>query len=152
MTFHELLFVLFASSLVLWLGGAITGQLMLARSRVLHDVTFAARLIPMVRWLITTIYIPAATTAFASGLLLAYRNGVSFTTPWLLFLIVVFVVTVIIGSVYSLPEYQRLTKVLNERGPQDKDLQRRLTVAAWLNRAELCLVVLGLIGMTLNLM
>jgi hypothetical protein len=56
------------------------------------------------------------------------------------------------ASVYSLPEYKRLTQVLNERGPQDASLQRRLTVAAWLNRVELCLVVMGLVGLTLSLL
>lgn len=152
MTFVELLIVLLVLSLILWVGGAITGQIMLVRARVIHDTTFAANLIPMVRWLITTIYIPAAATAFTSGLVLAYLNDVSFTTPWLLFLILVFMATVIMGSVYSLPEYKRLTQVLNERGPQDAGLQHRLTVAAWLNRLELSLVVIGLVGLMAHLL
>jgi hypothetical protein len=148
MLFNELLAALLVLSLIFWVGGAITGQIMLARARVLHDMTFAANLIPMVRWLITTIYIPAAATAFTSGLVLAYLNGISLTTPWLLFLIFVFTATVIMGSVYSLPEYKRLTQMLNERGPHDMELHRRLTLAAWFNRIELCLIVIGLVGIT----
>jgi hypothetical protein len=62
------------------------------------------------------------------------------------FPILVFVATIRMGSVYSLPEYKRLTRVLEERGAQDRDFQQRLTRAAWLNRIELGFVVLGIIG------
>lgn len=103
-------------------------------------------MIPYVNWIIPHVYIPAAVTAAVSGLLLVYLRDIPFSTPWLLFLLVVFVATNIMGSVYSLPEYRRLTPMLKERGPGDEEVQRRLVRASWLNRIELLLIAVGLLG------
>jgi len=60
---------------------------------------------------------------------------------------VVFLVTVIVGSVYSLPKYGRLVALLHTSDDQHPLLQRRIAIAAWVNRVELLLVVIGLVGM-----
>ena len=146
MTLPQLLLSLLILSLIVWVGGAVTGQIIVARALATDKTTFAANMIPYVNWIIPHVYIPAAVTAATSGLVLAYLQNVPFTTPWLLFLLVVFVATNIMGSVYSLPEYRRLTRMLEERGPRDEEIQRRLVRASWLNRVELLLIVMGLVG------
>lgn len=145
MLLDHILVSLLAVSLILWVGGAVTGQIWMFRARTLGDMTFTATLVPYINWIIRRIYVPAAATAFSSGMILAWRSGVPFTTPWLLFLIVVFLATIAVGSSYSLPEYARLAAQAQDNS-QDPALHRRIATAAWVNRVELLLVLTGLVG------
>lgn len=115
------------------------------------DLALRAALVPYINWIFRFVYIPMSATAVTSGLLLAWRAGIPFTTPWLVFPIVVFLATVVVGSVYSLPECGRLTALLRDANGRDQAIQRRIDVAAWVNRIELTLVVIGLIGISVQL-
>ena len=146
MTFNTMLLALMACCLIIWVGGAITGQIWMFRAGQRGDLTLRAALIPYINWIIRFVYIPMSATAFTCGLLLAWRNGIPFTTPWLLFPVVVFLTTVLVGSIYSLPEYGRLTALLRDSNGRDPAIQRRIEVTAWVNRGELLLVLISLIG------
>lgn len=147
MTLNTVLLALIACCLMIWVGGAITGQIWMFRAGRQGDLALRAALIPYIHWIIRFVYIPMAAIAVTCGLVLAWRNGIPFTTPWLLFPLVVFLGTVIVGSVYSLPEYGRLVTLLRTNEAQNPAIQRRIEIAAWVNRVELLLVVIGLIGL-----
>ncbi len=142
---EQLLFTLLILSLMLWVGGAVTGQIWMFRARTLGDDAFAAKVVPYVNWIIRRVYIPAAATAFTSGMLLVWLKELSVTSPWLIFLISVFLATIVVGSVYSLPEYNRLENIA-QQDPSNQMLHRRLNRAAWVNRVELTLVLVGVVG------
>lgn len=142
-----LLLLLLVVSLVVWVGGALTGQLWMARAQHRGDAAFAAGLVPWLLWTIPRVYIPASLIAVAAGSVLALRHGVALTTPWVLFPLLVYAATVVTGTVYSLPEYRRLAALAGQRDPRDPELQRRIATAAWVNRVELLLVLLGLAGL-----
>jgi hypothetical protein len=140
------LIIIMALCLIIWVGGAISGQIWMFRAGQRGDLQLRALLIPYINWIIRFVYVPLAATAFTCGLLLVWRAGISFASPWVLFPIIVFLGTIVVGSFYSLPEYARLTKAFNAQNSGDPELQRRVEIAAWVNRIELTLVVLGLIG------
>lgn len=150
MALNSWLAVLLTLSLGIWVGGAITGQIWMFRAGLRGDLVTRATLLPQINWIIRAIYIPMAVTAVTSGLLLAWRTGASLTAPWLLFPLAVFGATIVVGSLYSLPEYTRLVRILRERGPNDGALQRRIDIAAWVNRVELLLVLVGIVGIVLQ--
>lgn len=141
-----ILVTLLVLSLIVWVGGAITGQIWMFRAGQQGDLNTRVVLLPQILWIIRRVYIPMAATAFTSGLLLAWRAGVSWTAPWLLFPVIVFIATVVVGSLYSLPEYSRLVALLGHRSASDPELQRRIEIAAWVNRVELGLVLIGVVG------
>lgn len=146
MTLNAILAALMACGIIIWVGGAITGQIWMFRARQLGDLQLRATLIPYINWIIRTIYIPMASVVGTCGLLLAWRSEISLTTPWVLFPMIVFIGTIIVGSAYSLPEYARLVTLLQDGNLRDPAIQRRIEVAAWVNRIELFLVLIGLIG------
>lgn len=133
-------------STMVWVGGAITGQVWMARARLTDDHSTRAMLLPQINWIIRRVYIPMAATAFTSGLLLAWRTGTPLRAPWVLFPIIVFLATVLTGSLYSLPEYTRLVTLLHDHSPEEPSLDRRIELAAWVNRVELALVLVGIVG------
>jgi uncharacterized membrane protein len=134
-------------AIVVWIGGAITGQIMLARAR--DDDVLVVLLVEEVRWLITRVYIPSATIAFLSGLGLAIVTGTPLTAWYVAFPLVLYVVLALMGGAYSLPEYNRLLEAADQHGiavVSDPEWNNRLWTTAWLNRVELALFALAIIG------
>ncbi len=126
-------------SLVVWVGGAITGQFMLARARARRDNVQVVLLVEQVRWLITHVYIPAGAVAFVSGVGLALATGTPLTAWYVVLPLLMYVGLAFMGGLYSLPEYTRLVKAAGERGVSDPEWHQRLWKAAWVNRIELAL-------------
>jgi hypothetical protein len=147
MTINSLLLVLMAWSVLVWVGGAITGQIWMFRAGQRRDFQLRATLIPYINWIIRTVYIPMASTALTCGLILIWRLDIPFATPWIAFPLSVFFVTIIVGSVYSLPEYGRLITLLDHGTPHDKRIHQRIELAAWVNRIELLFVLLAIGGL-----
>jgi uncharacterized membrane protein len=150
MLLNKMLLALMVCSLMIWVGGAITGQIWMFRAGQRSDLQLRAALIPYINWIIRFVYIPMASIAGSTGVLLAWRTGIPFTTPWILFPLGIFLATIVIGSVYSLPEYARLVNALRDADGHDPRLQRRIDIAAWVNRIELVLVLTGVIGIVIQ--
>lgn len=146
MTTSHFLLLLFIVGLIVWLGGATTLQLVVARARILDRPAFIANLIPYLYWTTRRVYLPAAAIGLFSGSLLLSQQDVPITEPWSIFLLAVLVAVTISGEVYSMPEYKQLIIMLKERGPSDKEIHRRFIKVCWLTRIELLLISTGLIG------
>ena len=134
-------------SVVIWVGGAITGQIMLARAR--EDDVLVVLLVEHVRWLITHVYIPSATAALLAGLGLAFVTGTPLTAWYVAFPLALYVGLAIMGGMYSLPEYKRFLEAADRHGVSvlsDPDWHRRLWRTAWLNRIELALFAIAFVG------
>lgn len=123
-------------SLVVWVGGAVTGQLLFAQTR--EDGAFTVRLVRAFRWLIVWVYIPAASIAAASAVGLALSTGVSLATWWVALPLVMYVGLAVMGGVYSLPTYDRLIRDAEAHGTSAA-WYRTLWRAVWVNRIELAL-------------
>lgn len=141
---EAVLSVLAIAAVVLWVGGAVTGQVWMVLLR--RDPRTRHALVPLILWTITRVYIPAAAVAGSSvaGLVLL---GVVPVTGWLLALAAVFALTMAVGSLCSLPEYRRLAAAI-AWGDGGASVDARLIVASWMNRVELCLIA-GLGAMVL---
>lgn len=126
-------------SLVVWVGGAVTGQVVLARARAQGDDALVAALIDHIRWLITRVYIPAGSAALVSALALASRLGLPILTWWVALPVALFLGLAVVGGVYALPEYARLSAMAEARGVRSAELHRRLGRVVWVNRVELAL-------------
>jgi hypothetical protein len=141
-----MLWFAFGLGLALWVGGAVTGQVMMARAKARKDYRTVVVLTREVSWIIPRVYIPVGVLAIASGLALVVLTGTSFFAWWVVLPILVYLGIVVMGSAYSLPEYGRLNRMFAERGERDPEAHRRLTRAAWVNRIELAIVALALFG------
>ena len=146
----EALWFLFPMGLGLWVGGAITGQIMMARAKARQDRQLMVGLTREISWIIPRFYIPVGLIGMVAGLALLLLSEVSFFSWWVLFPLLVYLGIVVMGSVYSLPEYGRLNEMFARRGENDPEAHRRLTVAAWVNRVELVVVAAALFGIVVG--
>ncbi|MCG7418200.1 hypothetical protein MHY30_11860 [Microbacterium sp. ACRRU] len=135
-----------ALSLVLWLGGAVSGQILLARllDRDVEGRETAAYLRQLL-WIIPRIYVPLGFVAVGCGVALIVLTGANPLAPAILVPILLYIVTAVAGSAISAPGYIRLLRA-NERGLSRDEFRRALLPLAWVNRTELALVLsVGLI-------
>ena len=146
MNMFVVLWFLFAMGLALWVGGAVTGQIMIARAEARKDYRAVVALTREISWIIPRVYIPVGILAIISGLALVVLTGTSFFSWWLVFPTLVYLGIVVMGSTYSLPEYGTLNRMFAERGERDPEAHRRLRRAAWVNRIELVIVAVALFG------
>lgn len=130
-----------AASVVVWVGGAISGQLILAR---ILDTAGGSEVLTYLRqllWIIPRIYVPAGFLALACGLGLAARTDVAFTSAQVVVPVALYTMTAVAGAAISAPGYVRLVRLADRAGPDHPDIRRRLQPLAWLNRVELTLVL-----------
>jgi hypothetical protein len=69
---------------------------------------------------------------------------------WVLFGFIVFLLSFISGAGYLGPESGRLGKLVDERGPEDPEYQRRLKRIFRVSRIELLLLILVVLDMTVK--
>jgi hypothetical protein len=147
---EAVLWFLFAVGLALWVGGAVTGQVMMARAKARKDRGLMVGLTREVAWIIPHLYIPVGIVGIGAGLALLFLTGTGLFAWWVLFPLAVYLGIIVMGSVYSLPEYGRLNRMFAERGENDPEAHRRLMRAAWVNRIELAIVLLALFGIAVG--
>lgn len=136
----RLLRFLFAAGVGVWVGGATTLQILMARATRSDDPRALAAGMDQVNWAIRSVFIPAGVLAAPAGLLLVARTDATFRDRWVERPILLYGAVIVTGSVYSLPEYTRLLALADQRGGADPELRRRLRRATWVNRVELALV------------
>lgn len=137
---HWLIFAI-ALSLVLWVGGAVSGQILLARL-LDRDMTGAetSAYLRQLLWIIPRVYVPLGIIAVGCGILLVSMTGADPLSPAISIPFVLYAVTAVAGSVVSAPGYRNLLRA-NENGLSREDFRRKLLPLAWINRSELALVL-----------
>ncbi|OJY40274.1 MAG: hypothetical protein BGP03_00175 [Pseudonocardia sp. 73-21] len=128
-------------SLVLWVGGAISGQVLMARLLDGGDGRRVLDYLRLLMWIIPRFYVPLGLVALGCGLGLVVQAGASFGSPVVAVPLGLYLVTAVAGSAVSAPGYLRLMTFASTHGPDHPDVRRRLLRLAWLNRVELGLVV-----------
>jgi hypothetical protein len=126
--------------LVLWVGGAVSGQILLARLLDRASGREVLEYLRLLLWIIPRVYVPAGMVGVGCGIALVAVSGVSFTQPAVVVPLALYALTAVAGSVFSAPGYVRLIRLADTQGPDDPRVLRRLMPLAWLNRAELTLV------------
>ena len=128
-------------SLVLWVGGAVSGQILLARllDRDVEGDETAAYLRQLL-WIIPRFYVPLGFVAVGCGAALVLLTGANPLAPAILIPFALYLLTAVAGSAISAPGYVRLLRA-HSAGLSQSEFRRRLLPLAWLNRVELALVV-----------
>jgi len=130
-----------STSLVVWVGGAISGQVILAR---LLDKGRSEQVLDFTRVLLLIIpvfYVPVSLVALGCGVALIAIHGVAFWSPQVVIPLALYLMASVAGGAISAPGYTRLIRFAEANGPEHPDVRRRLVPLAWLNRIELSLVV-----------
>lgn len=131
-----------ATALTLWVGGAVSGQIVLARLLDGQRPAEVTRYLRQLLWLIPRFYVPLGVLAVGAGCYLVATGPAAFSDPAVYIPLALYAITSVAGSGISAPGYVRLLRRLEG----DEDIatpanRGTLLGLAWLNRLELILVV-----------
>jgi uncharacterized membrane protein len=105
-----------------------------------------------IEWYGTRVLLPTSLTLVVLGFILLHESsgGYDLGQGWVTFGFVVWLFSFIVGAGYLGPESGRLGKMVEERGPDDPEYQRRLARIFLFSRIELLLLILVVLDMTVK--
>jgi len=140
--------ILFA---VVWVGSNTAIQILVIRAtRAGPDKM--AYLASEVEWYGTRVLIPSALTLVVLGFILLNESSGAYDLGqgWVLFGFIVFLLSLVSGAGFLGPESGRLGKMVDERGAEDPEYQRRLRRIFLVSRIELVLLILVVLDMAVK--
>jgi uncharacterized membrane protein len=136
---------------VVWVGSDVAIQIFVMRARRAGPER-VAYFATEIEWYGTRVLVPTSLTLVVLGFILLHESSGAFDLGqgWVTFGFVVWLLSFIAGAAYLGPESGRLSKMVEERGPEDAEYQRRLSRIFLVSRIELLLLVLVVLDMTIK--
>jgi uncharacterized membrane protein len=136
---------------VVWVGSNTAIQILVIRARRAGGERIAY-LASEIEWYGTRVLLPTALTLVILGFILLHESSGAYDLGqgWVLFGFLVWVFSTVVGAGYLGPESGRLGKLVDERGPDDPEYQRRLGRIFIVSRIELLLLILAVLDMTVK--
>jgi uncharacterized membrane protein len=140
--------ILFA---VIWVGSDVAIQIFVMRAKRAGPERLAY-FATEIEWYGTRVLVPSSLILVILGFILLHESSGAFDLGqgWVTFGFVVWLLSFIAGAAYLGPESGRLSKLVEERGPDDPDYQRRLARIFVVSRIELVLLILVVLDMTVK--
>ncbi len=136
---------------VIWVGSNTAIQIFVIRAQR-AGTDRLAYFASEIEWYGTRVLIPSSLTLVVLGFLLLHESSGAYDLGqgWVTFGFVVWLLSFIAGAGYLGPESGRLSKLAEERSPDDPEYQRRIARIFVVSRIELLLLVLVVLDMTVK--
>jgi uncharacterized membrane protein len=149
-TRYELLTFLHIAAAVIWLGAGFLIALLVFGAERAGDRAKEAGHHQDVGWLAPRLFIPASLSTFVFGLLLVIDGPWSFDQLWITVAMMGWAVSFALGFFYFKPEGERIGALVEERGPADPEVDRRLHRLNIVDRLQLAILFLVLADMVVK--
>jgi hypothetical protein len=105
-----------------------------------------------IEWYGTRVLVPSSLGLVIIGFVLLHVSAGAYDLGqgWVLFGFIVWLLSASAGTFYLGPESGRLSKLVDERGPEDPEYQRRLSRIFVVSRIELLLLILVVLDMAVK--
>ena len=133
---------------VIWVGGAFITEMHAIRAQRGGAVSLAA-FAKDSEFVGFRVFLPASLILLATGIWLISRDVFSLD-EWVVWGLIVIGLSVITGAGYLGPESGRIGKLMEERGEDDAEVQRRLSRLFLVSRIELVLLISVVLVMALK--
>jgi uncharacterized membrane protein len=136
---------------VVWVGSNTAIQIFVIRA-VRAGPDRIAYLASEIEWYGTRILLPSSLALVILGFILLHESTGAYDLGqgWVMFGFVVWLLSFITGAGYLGPESGRLSKMVDERGPEDPEYQRRLARIFVISRIELLALILVVLDMVVK--
>jgi uncharacterized membrane protein len=134
---------------VVWVGGAHMIQLFASRIVKGGDPVRLAGLAKDAAWVGSHIFAPSSLLIVIFGFLLVEEADIGYPF-WIIFGLAVFAFSFLSGALFLGPESRRIGKLVDERGADDPEVNRRIKRVLAYARFELLLLVLVVVDMVIK--
>ncbi|MGH2754762.1 MAG: DUF2269 family protein [Actinomycetota bacterium] len=143
MTWYEFLKTAHVLLAILWVGGAITFQMIAIR--ILKEDP-PARLVPFTRdteAIGMKVFLPASLVLLIAGILMVLDSpGIDFTDAWIIIGLGGIVSTIVIGAGFLGPESGRLATLIEQKSDTDPEVVQRITRILLISRIDLVILLI----------
>jgi uncharacterized membrane protein len=146
---YELLLFVHVMGAIIWVGGNVTIQAIGTRLRRSDDPVQMAQFAGHVEWVGTRILTPAAIVIVIAGVFMVL-DAWSFELLWVIIGIAGFIYSLVAGAVFLGPLSGRTGKMIQERGPEDPEVQSNLAKLFNFSRIELVILIIVVFAMTVK--
>lgn len=147
MSRYEVIKFLHVLAVIVWVGGGVLFQVLLARTKRLGPDAMAT-FTQAGEWTSTRIFMPASFAALGSGIWLVVDGPWSFADTWITLGLIGFAISAINGSANLGPTSKKMKELIADKGPADPGVQRlarRLDVAGRIDLLVLIAVVFDMV-------
>jgi uncharacterized membrane protein len=150
MTAYQWLLALHILSIVVWVGGNLTIQILATRIRASHEPVRMAAMGGDAEWVGMRVFLPASILAVISGVSLVLNGNWGWNHFWIGFGIFGFLFSAIVGSAFLGPESGRIKTLIESEGPNSSAVQARTDRVFLISRIELVILFLVVADMALK--
>ncbi len=147
MELYEPLKVIHVLAAVLWVGGAATIQILVTRMQRAKEM---ARISELGRDLEMKFYAPLSVIVLLAGIGMVIVSGWNFTDLWIVFGLVGIIASALVGTIYLGPESGRIGALTEQKGPDDPEVQARMSRLFTISRIELAVLLLIVVNMVVK--
>jgi uncharacterized membrane protein len=134
---------------VVWVGGALTIQLFAMRARAAHSGQRMADFAADAEFVGMRVFMPASLVLIVFGFLLIHQGHWGYKA-WVVFPLVVWVLSFLTGAGFLGPESGRLNALIAREGVDHPEVSARIDRIFLVSRIELVLLLLVVADMTLK--
>jgi len=132
---------------VIWVGGAMATQVFAVRAQASADPERMAEFARDAEFIGTRLFAPSAVIVVIFGFLLVHEGNWSLGTTWLVFALIVFAASFLVGIAFLGPESGRIARVIEQHGPASPEARRRIDRIFLISRVELLFLLLVVVDM-----
>jgi uncharacterized membrane protein len=127
---------------ITWVGGAIMLNVLNTRSIRSKDPARLATAARETEWVGTRVIAPTTLVLLAMGItMVAVNEAWTIGQLWIILALVLFGLTFATGAFFLGPEAGRISRLVEERGPQDPEVRRRLRRVVLVGRIDLITLI-----------
>jgi uncharacterized membrane protein len=150
MSSYELLLFVHVLAAIVWIGGALSLQVLAIRAERSPDGGRVANVATEAEWVGSRIFLPASIVLLLAGIGLTLEGDWGFTTLWVLLGLIAYGLSALTGSLFLGPESGRIGKLIAEVGPQDPEVIARIKRIFLVSRIELVVLLFIVFDMTVK--
>jgi uncharacterized membrane protein len=132
---------------IVWVGGATATQVFAVRAQASRDPERMAEFARDAEFIGTRLFAPSSVVLLIFGLLLVHEGSWSLGSDWLVFALIVFAASFLVGIAFLRPESGRIARAIEQHGAASPEARRRIDRIFLISRIELLFLVLVVVDM-----
>jgi uncharacterized membrane protein len=145
--FFKLMHVVFA---VLWVGGAAALSIMAISAELANDPERLFSLARNAELVGQRVFLPSTFLVFGFGVAMVENGNLGYGDFWISFALAAWAISALVGAAFFGPQLKRLNQLIEERGKDDPEVERRVRTILRVGRFDACLLLLIVVDMTVK--
>ncbi len=150
MSVYELLLFVHIMAAIVWVGGAVTMQVLWARVAASGDPARKTSYAGELEWIGQRLFTPASGILLLFGVLLVIDGRWGWGEPFVSGGLAIWMISTVIGAAFLGPEAVKIRKLMTAEGPDAPEVSQRVSRFLLVGRIDLALLVVAVFLMSVK--